>query len=78
MTPITISKEEFKKEIINFFEKSMPIAEAKKKIVAAMKKNEYDNFIKVSNVRLLYSNNAQYAEGGIGWYLQSGKNVVKL
>lgn len=78
MTPIKVSASEFKTEIINFFEQHMSISDAKKKIVQAMKVDEYSNYIKVSNVRLFYSTNRNYAEGGVGFYLTNGKDVIKL
>lgn len=78
MTPVKVSKAEFKAEIVSFFEQYMSIEQGKTTIIEKMRKDEYDNYIKFSNVRMFYSTNANYAEGGTGWYLTNGKDTVKI
>ena len=36
-----------------------------------MEKDEYDKDISVLGVRLYYSDNPNYAEGGAGWYMSN-------
>jgi len=80
---VKINKENFRKEIISFFEKSMKISDGKKMVMKQMKTDEYDNSISVSNVRLLYTSNENYNggkknNGGKGWYLSNGHDQIKL
>lgn len=80
----SISRQEFKKEIIAFFEQEMTIAEAKKKITEMMKKDEFDNKISVSNVRVMYTANKNFCGGvkngyGPGWYItNAGKEYIRI
>ena len=79
----SVSKDQFKKDIIKFFcnETKMTIKQAKDKIKSTLIIDKYGNTqnerIKVSNVTLFYCNNANYAGGlkngyGKGWYISNG------
>ena len=47
-----------------------------------MEIDEYDDTYRAGNVRLFYSSNPRFAEGGIGWYLSNagfmGGSTIKL
>lgn len=89
----TLSKDKFKKEIISFFKKEtgLTITQAKAKIKSELIIDKYGNThnesIKASNVRLFFTNNANYAGGikngfGKGWYIGNqgftGGGIIKL
>lgn len=71
-------RQQFKTEIIRFFEQKMTIAEAKAAIKKQMQKDEYDNDVRCSNVRVFYSTNPKFAEGGRGFFITNGKYTLKL
>ena len=80
-----MTKQEFKKAIKKAFCKAtgLSIADAKIKIRQQMKKDEYDKDISVLGVRLYYSDNPNYAEGGAGWYMSNMKmkgtgSIIKI
>ena len=79
----SVTKEQFAKDIINFFESStgMTIKEAQKKIKQSIIIDKFGNTdndrIKTSNVTLFFTNNENYCGGlkngyGKGWYLSNG------
>jgi len=79
----TVSKENFRKSIINFFQEGskLNIKQAKEKIKSQLIIDKYGNTendrIKVGNVTLFYTNNPNYAGGikngyGKGWYISNG------
>lgn len=75
-----LSTDEYKKEVISFFESisNITISNGKKIILAKMKKDRYDNDIVANNVRLWYCENINYAGGeskgyGKGWYISHKK-----
>ena len=80
----TTSKEQFKKALIEFFEREshMTLTQAKQKIKDQMKDDEFDNSIKARNVRVFYSANKNYAEGGKGFYISKtgfhNNSIIKL
>ena len=80
----TLTASQFQEEIINYFESAskMTVDLAKEKIEKQMKFDEYDNSYSVGNVRLFYSSNPKFAEGGIGWYISNtglkGGSTIKL
>ena len=82
----TISKSEFKKEIISYFEtnRKTTIAKAKEQIRKALKISEYNNSISVGNVRLFHTSNKNFCNGkangyGAGWYItNAGKTYIRL
>lgn len=91
MTAVT--KEDFKKNIIAFFKKEtgLTIAQAKAKIKESYFVDKYgnnhNNDMKAGNVKLFYTNNANYGNGkkngwGKGWYIGNsgftGGNTIKL
>jgi len=61
----------YKEEVISYFEVNckITISEAMGVIKEKMRKDFFDNDIRVGNVRLFFSNNPKFAEGGSGWYL---------
>ena len=73
-----MTKDEHKMEMIKFFEQQMPIKKAKKIIKEKIKKDEYDNSISTSNVRVLYTSNSKYAFGGVGFYITNGKYTYSV
>lgn len=80
---IAIPKAQFENEIKLFFEQKISISKGKKVVIAQMKKDEYDNSISVSNVRLLYTSNSNFNggkqnNGGAGWYLTNGHDQFKV
>ena len=82
----TLSIQEFKKEIISYFTKNsgLTISEAKKQIKAKMNIDEYDNSVKIGNVRVFRTVNKNFAGGkangyGAGWYItNAGKTYIRL
>jgi len=91
MTPLT--KKEFKKAIIKYFEKNtgLTLKEAKAKIKSELIIDAYGNThndrIKTGNVTLFFTNNTNYGNGikngyGMGWYISNhgftGGSTVKL
>lgn len=79
----TVSTEDFKKNICDFFKKesglTIPAAKAKIKTVLVIDKygNTHNEQIKVGNVRLFFTNNDNYCGGikngyGRGWYISNG------
>ena len=80
----TLTASQFQEEIINYFESvsKLTIDAAKKKIEKQMEIDEYDDTYRAGNVRLFYSSNHRFAEGGIGWYLSNagfmGGSTIKL
>lgn len=79
----TVSKEQFKKDIVKFFKKEtgLTISQAKAKIKESIVIDKYGNTenesIKASNVKLFYCNNPNYCQGkkngyGKGWYISNG------
>ena len=85
----TISKEKFRKQIIEYFIEAskITIKEAKIKIKEQIKEDEYNNDITAGNVRLFYTSNENFCNGkkngyGIGWYITNksfgGGGMVKI
>ena len=89
----SVSKEDFKKNIIAFFEKEtgLTIAKAKAKIKSELVIDKWGNTdndrIKAANVTLFYTNNQNYCGGlkngyGKGWYISNcgytGGSTIKL
>ena len=79
----TVTKLEFKKNIIAFFtkESGMTITAAKEAIRKTLLIDKYGNAtgssIKAGNVKLFYCNNSNYCGGlkngyGKGWYISNG------
>ena len=73
-----LTKKQFLKKIIIFFEKEskMSISAAKRKITKQLKSDKYENDIIVSNVKLFYTDNNNYAGGikrghGKGFYIKT-------
>jgi len=78
-----VSKPDFKKNIIAFFEKEsgLSITDAKTKIKSELIIDKWGNTdkdrIKAGNVTLFFTNNANYCGGlkngyGKGWYISNG------
>ena len=72
-----LTKKQFLKNIITFFEKEskMSISEAKRKITKQLESDKYENDIIVSNVKLFYTDNNNFAGGikrgyGKGFYIE--------
>lgn len=91
--PRTVSKEQFKENIIAFFQEQtgmsiqQGIDKIKSELVIDKWGNTENDSIKASNVRLFYTNNVNYQQGeknngGKGFYLSNagftGGGVVKL
>ncbi len=79
----SVSKDQFKKDIIKFFKKEtgLTITEAKAKIKSTIIIDKWGNThndrIKGGNVTLFYTNNSNYSGGvktgfGRGWYISNG------
>ncbi|MDR1347823.1 MAG: hypothetical protein LBJ63_05245 [Prevotellaceae bacterium] len=80
-----VSKEEFRKSIIEYFETNSKrsISEAKKEITKRLKKDEFDNSIKVGNVRVFYTSNKKFAGGkqngyGEGFYISNNTTDIRI
>lgn len=88
-----LSKEEYKREIIAYFEANsgMTIEQAKEVIKKRMKIDKYGNIDKnnmiAGNVKVFYTNNPNYGNGvtngyGAGWYITNrgltGGSTVKI
>ena len=74
----TVTKEQFKKDLKKHFttESGFTITTAKKIIREQLKKDQWDNAIKVGGVRLFFTDNVDYSGGvkngfGKGFYLTS-------
>ena len=72
-----LTKKQFLKNIITFFEEEskMSIFAAKRKIIKQLESDKYENDIIVSNVKLFYTDNNNFAGGikkgyGKGFYIE--------
>lgn len=89
----TVTKEQFKKDIIAFFKKEtgLSIAQAKAKIKSLIIIDKWGNTtnetIKAGNVKVYYVNNPNYCQGakngyGKGYYISNqgftGGSIIKL
>ncbi len=89
----SVSKDQFRKNIIAFFKKEtgLTIAAAKTRIKNTLKIDKWGNTendrIKAGNVTLFYTNNPNYCGGlrngfGRGWYIGNcgftGGSIIKL
>jgi len=90
---LELSKEEFKKKIIEYFEENSKltideaISKIKETLIIDRHGNTQNESMKIDNVRLFYTNNSNYAGGakngyGTGWYLTSNSlannSTIKL
>jgi hypothetical protein len=84
-----LSKQEFRKEIIGYFEKNskMTVKEAKAKIRKDLYIDKWgnpeNNYIRVGNVRVFYTPNKNFAGGkkngyGAGWYITNSTHDINL
>ncbi len=84
-----VSKEQLKKDLKIYFSSKagLTIIKAKRLIKDQLKENEWNNSIKVDNIRLFFTDNVNYGGGakngfGKGFYLTSigftGGSEIKL